>query len=164
MTERNVISWTAMISVYVKYKWIPFDKYTIAGHFRSASTCLSLIMATLKISADNYPGRLAKAFVVDPPMFNYLWKYLEVYVISWFARRPRLKIAVLRKGIVRGKIIPHPHDYERIHVRFNTLISMNAKCGSMLNAHEVFDKMSERNVISWTGMISAYVKYWWIPV
>ncbi|GLJ22030.1 hypothetical protein SUGI_0412760 [Cryptomeria japonica] len=52
-----------------------------AGYFRSGSTCLSLIMATLKILADYYPGRLAKAFVVDPPsMFNYLWKGVRPFV------------------------------------------------------------------------------------
>lgn len=52
-----------------------FDKYSIACYFISGSTCLSLIMETLKKLVDYYPGRLAKAFVVDPPlMFNYLWK------------------------------------------------------------------------------------------
>lgn len=51
-----------------------------AVHFRSASTCLNFIMATLKTSADYYPGRLAKVFVVDPPsMFNYLWKGIRPF-------------------------------------------------------------------------------------
>lgn len=54
-----------------------------AVHFRSASTCLNFIMATLKTSADYYPGRLAKVFVVDPPsMFNYLWKGIRPFIDS----------------------------------------------------------------------------------
>ncbi|XP_057838578.2 putative pentatricopeptide repeat-containing protein At3g13770, mitochondrial [Cryptomeria japonica] len=38
---------------------------------------------------------------------------------------------------------------------FNTLITIYGKCGSLLDAHEVFDEMPELNVISWTAMISA---------
>ncbi|RWW06256.1 hypothetical protein GW17_00030431 [Ensete ventricosum] len=46
-----------------------------AGLFRSAPAFLNLLMGTLKIIFDYYPGRLHKAFVVDPPsLFSYLWK------------------------------------------------------------------------------------------
>ncbi|RZS17056.1 hypothetical protein BHM03_00049165 [Ensete ventricosum] len=41
----------------------------------SAPAFLNLLMGTLKIIFDYYPGRLHKAFVVDPPsLFSYLWK------------------------------------------------------------------------------------------
>lgn len=46
-----------------------------AGFFRSASAFMNLLLATLKIVAEYYPGRLFKAFVIDPPtLFSYLWK------------------------------------------------------------------------------------------
>ena len=35
-------------------------------------------------------------------------------------------------------------------------IDMYAKCRSLNNARRLFDKMSERNVVSWTAMISGY--------
>ncbi|KAM7278027.1 hypothetical protein ACFE04_005161 [Oxalis oulophora] len=38
----------------------------------------------------------------------------------------------------------------------NALIDMYAKCGSLDGAHEIFDKMRRRNVISWTSMINAF--------
>eukprot|EP01018_Ginkgo_biloba_P008707 Gb_07635 [translate_table: standard] len=38
----------------------------------------------------------------------------------------------------------------------NALIDMYAKCGSIEFGHCVFDKMSERNVISWNTMIAGY--------
>jgi hypothetical protein len=45
------------------------------GFFRSASAFLNLLMGTLKIVADYYPGRLHRAFVIDPPsLFSVLWK------------------------------------------------------------------------------------------
>eukprot|EP01018_Ginkgo_biloba_P031942 Gb_37802 [translate_table: standard] len=37
-----------------------------------------------------------------------------------------------------------------------SLVNMYAKCGRVDNARQVFDKMPERNVISWTAMIAGY--------
>jgi pentatricopeptide repeat protein len=38
----------------------------------------------------------------------------------------------------------------------NSLIDMYAKCGSILAARQVFDKTSQRDVISWNAMIAGY--------
>ncbi|GMH08429.1 hypothetical protein Nepgr_010269 [Nepenthes gracilis] len=52
-----------------------------ASFFRSASAFLNLLLAILKIMADYYPGRLYKAFVIDPPsLFTYLWKGVRPFV------------------------------------------------------------------------------------
>eukprot|EP01018_Ginkgo_biloba_P019102 Gb_39465 [translate_table: standard] len=40
----------------------------------------------------------------------------------------------------------------------NSLINMYAKCGSIENACKVFDKMSERDVVSWNAMIAGYAQ------
>ncbi|MQL83296.1 hypothetical protein Taro_015794 [Colocasia esculenta] len=46
-----------------------------ASLFRSASAFLNQFMGTLKIISEYYPGRLHRAFVIDPPsLFSYLWK------------------------------------------------------------------------------------------
>eukprot|EP01018_Ginkgo_biloba_P013352 Gb_31457 [translate_table: standard] len=39
---------------------------------------------------------------------------------------------------------------------WNTLVNMYAKFGSLACARQVFDQMSERNVVSWTAMIAGY--------
>eukprot|EP01018_Ginkgo_biloba_P039721 Gb_32164 [translate_table: standard] len=41
----------------------------------------------------------------------------------------------------------------------NALVDMYSKCGSIENAHLVFDKMPERNVVSWTALIGAYARH-----
>ncbi|KAJ7564381.1 hypothetical protein O6H91_02G014700 [Diphasiastrum complanatum] len=41
----------------------------------------------------------------------------------------------------------------------NTLVNMYAKCGSLLDARQVFDCMLEHNVFSWTIIISAYANH-----
>ncbi|XP_010256019.1 PREDICTED: random slug protein 5-like [Nelumbo nucifera] len=52
-----------------------------ASFFRSASAFMNLLLATLKIVAEYYPGRLHKAFVIDPPsLFSYLWKGVRPFV------------------------------------------------------------------------------------
>lgn len=52
-----------------------------ASFFRSASAFMNVVLPTLKILAEYYPGRLHKAFVIDPPsLFPYLWKGVRPFV------------------------------------------------------------------------------------
>ncbi|URE12087.1 SEC14 cytosolic factor family protein [Musa troglodytarum] len=52
-----------------------------ASYFRSPKSFLHLFMGTLKIISDYYPGRLHKAFVIDPPsLFSCLWKGVRPFV------------------------------------------------------------------------------------
>ncbi|KAK8948738.1 hypothetical protein KSP39_PZI005124 [Platanthera zijinensis] len=55
-----------------------------AGFFKSSPALLNLLMCTLKIVGDYYPGRLHRAFVVDPlPLFHYLWKGARPFADLW---------------------------------------------------------------------------------
>ncbi|KAJ0587318.1 putative tetratricopeptide-like helical domain superfamily, DYW domain-containing protein [Helianthus annuus] len=42
---------------------------------------------------------------------------------------------------------------------YNHLINMYAKCGCLDHARKVFDEMPERNVVSWTALISGYAQH-----
>lgn len=54
----------------------------VAGFYRSASAFMNLLKAALKIVAEYYPGRLCKAFVIDPPsLFAYLWKVKQFKIL-----------------------------------------------------------------------------------
>eukprot|EP01018_Ginkgo_biloba_P030030 Gb_09794 [translate_table: standard] len=50
-------------------------------------------------------------------------------------------------------------EVESQDVVSNVLVDMYAKCGSILNARQVFDKMPQRNSISWNAMISVYCQH-----
>ncbi|KAL8116260.1 hypothetical protein AgCh_022678 [Apium graveolens] len=58
------------------------------------------------------------------------------------------------------------HQHMLIHNPFcandmytsNHVINMYAKCGSLECAQKVFDEMSERNVVSWTAMVSGFAQ------
>lgn len=41
----------------------------------------------------------------------------------------------------------------------SALVNMYGKCGSIKNARGVFDKMNQRDVVSWTTMIEGYAMY-----
>ncbi|KAI5071883.1 hypothetical protein GOP47_0014134 [Adiantum capillus-veneris] len=41
----------------------------------------------------------------------------------------------------------------------STLVDLYAKCGSLIEAHEVFNKLPVRNVVSWTALIAGYAEY-----
>ncbi|PHT57340.1 hypothetical protein CQW23_05826 [Capsicum baccatum] len=42
---------------------------------------------------------------------------------------------------------------------FNNILSMYARCGSIQDAYILFDKMPERNIVSFNALISAYSRY-----
>ncbi|KAJ7528126.1 hypothetical protein O6H91_16G085100 [Diphasiastrum complanatum] len=73
-----------------------------------------------------------------------------------------LKVCARRKALAEGKrvhslIVQSGFDSD-IFIG-NTLIYMYSKCGSELDAREVFNTMPERNVFSWTAIISAYANH-----
>ncbi|KAK9071460.1 hypothetical protein SSX86_010029 [Deinandra increscens subsp. villosa] len=41
----------------------------------------------------------------------------------------------------------------------NSLVTMYCKCGDLGSAHKVFDEMFERNVVTWTAIMSGYGMY-----
>ncbi|KAF4364212.1 hypothetical protein F8388_000164 [Cannabis sativa] len=45
----------------------------------------------------------------------------------------------------------------------NHLITMYSKCGVIRYAHNLFDKMSQRNIVSWTAMITGFSQNLWLP-
>lgn len=52
-----------------------------ASFYRTASAFMNLLLAALKIVGEYYPGRLHKAFIIDPPsLFAYLWKGVRAFV------------------------------------------------------------------------------------
>ncbi|VVA94928.1 unnamed protein product [Arabis nemorensis] len=55
-------------------------------------------------------------------------------------------------------MLSHPHSYSRDLFLANHLITMYVKCGNILYARKVFEKMHERNVVSWTSLITGYAQ------
>ncbi|KAK3023401.1 hypothetical protein RJ639_042789 [Escallonia herrerae] len=41
----------------------------------------------------------------------------------------------------------------------NTLLGFYSKCGDLYSAHQLFDEIPHKNVVTWTSMISSYVQH-----
>eukprot|EP01018_Ginkgo_biloba_P019499 Gb_13599 [translate_table: standard] len=65
-----------------------------------------------------------------------------------------------KKSLADGRKV-HAHvittGFELDILQGNMLASMYAKCGSVADARQVFDKMTARDVVSWNAMVAGYV-------
>lgn len=70
-----------------------------------------------------------------------------------------IKACINVEGLEEGKAI-HSHiiesGFELNVIVSNTLIDMYVKCGNLKDARRVFDKSTNRSVVTWTAMISGY--------
>ncbi|KAL5562307.1 hypothetical protein UlMin_032054 [Ulmus minor] len=70
-----------------------------------------------------------------------------------------IKCCLARGAIEQGKLV-HKHvfsnGYQPKSFLINVLINMYVKFGLLEEAQEVFDKMPDRDIVSWTTIISAY--------
>ncbi|KAJ7542948.1 hypothetical protein O6H91_01G084700 [Diphasiastrum complanatum] len=67
------------------------------------------------------------------------------------------RIAALEHGKQLHSVIIQ-HGFESDVVIGNTLIDMYARCGCIDHARQVFNKMSEQDVVSWSAMIAGYAQ------
>eukprot|EP01018_Ginkgo_biloba_P031528 Gb_16955 [translate_table: standard] len=83
-----------------------------------------------------------------------IWANLDVYASL-------LRACIQMKSMKEGKYV-HNHmirtGFDKDMFLGNNLVIMYAKCRSLDDARDVFDKMLTRNVVSWTVMISGYVQ------
>ncbi|KAK9699353.1 hypothetical protein RND81_08G169100 [Saponaria officinalis] len=118
MCERDVVSWTTMISGYSRNG---YDKEALLMFDEMVRTRVEIrrcavvsVLSACKNLQDMSFGRKVHAIVEEKGLLN------DVSIC-------------------------------------NALIDMYAKCGIMENAHEVFEKMKKKDVVTWTTLINGHV-------
>ncbi|KAJ7527655.1 hypothetical protein O6H91_16G065000 [Diphasiastrum complanatum] len=119
MSERNVVSWTAMIAGYAQNglgeeALALYEQMKQEGMQPNNVTFVLLLNACASLAA------------------------LE--------QGKQLHSEIIKRGFQSDVVVG------------NTLVDMYAKCGCTEDARELFDNMSERNVVSWTAMIAGYAQ------
>ncbi|KAK0581232.1 hypothetical protein LWI29_011599 [Acer saccharum] len=71
------------------------------------------------------------------------------------------ELCASKKALSQGKqihalVIKSYHAYKSLFLD-TKLVFMYGKCGSLLDAEKVFDKMSQRTIFTWNAMLGAYV-------
>ncbi|CBI23560.3 unnamed protein product, partial [Vitis vinifera] len=184
MPEHNVMSWTAIITAYVQSG--ECDKEAIELFCKMISASVNCVGNSL-ISMYARSGRMEdarKAFdilfeknlvsynaIVDGYAKNL--KSEEAFLlfneiadtgigISAFTFASLLSgaasIGAMGKGEqIHGRLLKG--GYKSNQCICNALISMYSRCGNIEAAFQVFNEMEDRNVISWTSMITGFAKH-----
>jgi pentatricopeptide repeat protein len=116
MTDPDVVSWTAMITVYARHG--------------SAEEALALFNEMRRSG-------------IEPDHFTFS---SLLPVCTDFAVLKLVHEEIIRSGFQSDAFVG------------NALVDMYAKCGYVKDARDLFDKMPQRNVVSWNAMIAGYVQ------
>eukprot|EP01018_Ginkgo_biloba_P030281 Gb_21430 [translate_table: standard] len=154
MSDRGVVSWNAMI----------------AGYFQNGNCDEALHLFHQMQIAGIKPNGITWSAMLAGYTQNGQWdQALELFrqmqhadvELNSNTLASVLSACAYFKALEKGKQI---HGYAiksgfelDVFVR-GTLIDTYARCGSIETARELFDTMSERNVVCWTGMIAGYVQ------
>ncbi|KAK4762185.1 hypothetical protein SAY87_030069 [Trapa incisa] len=139
MSERDVVTWTAVISGYIRCGMIreARELFEKAEARRNVVTWTALLGGYVKFGEISEAERLFE-------------KMPHKNVISWntmidgYAQHGKIDLALELFQRMPEKNV----------VSWNTVIAALAQCGRIDEARALFDKMPRRDVISWTAMIA----------
>ncbi|XP_057816241.2 pentatricopeptide repeat-containing protein At4g02750 [Cryptomeria japonica] len=119
MSQRDVISWNAMIAGYVQNGFVEkaletFKQMQLAGVKRNYATFASILPACAQKGALEHGMDIHRS--------------------------------ITEGGFLSDVVVA------------SALVDMYAKCGSIHKACQLFDKMPQKNVISWNAMIAGYAQ------
>ena len=137
MYHRNIVSWTAMLSVYADQglaeKALQLYRQMQEDGVRSELLAFGIALDACSTLAEK--------------------KKLYLFKGQHNTREMSLEIGRALHSDSRRK------GYFSDNLVGNTLLTMYSKCGTIEEAENVFGAMPHHDVISWTAMISAYVQH-----
>eukprot|EP01018_Ginkgo_biloba_P001171 Gb_31188 [translate_table: standard] len=181
MPEQNVISWNAMIAGYAQHGYVDEAlKLFQRMNKRNSATWNALIAG---YAQNGYVDEALKLFQKMPERSVVSWTaMLAGYAqnghgeeaLNFFQQmkmagaKPNSKtfasvlpacaiLADLERGQEIHKEIIRSGFQSHVFVG-SALVDMYSKCGSIATARDVFDKMHERDVVSWNAMIAGYAQ------
>eukprot|EP01018_Ginkgo_biloba_P018936 Gb_33117 [translate_table: standard] len=151
MPVRNVFSWNTIIGGYVKLGYVDdarrlFDEMPernlvswnamIAGYAQKGRGKEGVELFCQMQYADIKADRFSFVGVVN-----------SCASVAALEQGKQVHAQIIRTGFLSNVIVN------------NAVVDMYAKCGSMVNARQVFDRMPEQDVVSWTAVITGYAQF-----
>ncbi|CAN1174622.1 Pentatricopeptide repeat-containing protein At3g20730 [Linum perenne] len=178
INDKNVVAWTAQISAYTQNKCyedamqlfsnmlgvgVKPNQFTF-GSVLKASCCLRSFWRGLQIQSCVQKSRFMGNLYVQSALVDlhskcgrmddarYLFDaMLERDMVSWNA--------MVGGYAAQGCVDDSFQLFHDMMTEGNSLIDMYAKSGEIEDASRAFGEMKEKNVISWTSLISGYGKH-----
>eukprot|EP01018_Ginkgo_biloba_P016729 Gb_00639 [translate_table: standard] len=155
MSQRNLVSWNAMIAGYSQ-NGRHEEALNLFRQMESTGIKPNVISWNTMIAGYAQKGLGYEALKMLIDMQSLGEKPNLVTILS--AIPACGNIAGLEKVMeIHGYIIRSGFE-SHVFVE-SAIVDMYCKCGSIDNARRVFDKMSERDVVSWSSMISGYAMH-----
>ena len=149
-SEMHVFVGSALIDMYVKCGSI-HDAYKVFNQMQDRNIVSWSTMICAFVQCKH--GRIASTLFSDM-----LLEGLQPNEVTFISI---LKGCALMVDLEQGRcihfLVKESGHHEDIFVETN-IIDMYAKCGSLLDAREVFNKMAEHTVITFSTMLSAYIQ------
>ncbi|CAM6030238.1 unnamed protein product [Sphagnum balticum] len=154
MQKRDVVSWNAMIAGYSRQN-LHEDAFSLFDEMQTAGI-RNVVSWTAMISGYAQQNHSKAAIEVFSQMQREGVKPDRVTFISVLDACANL--AALQKGkSIHAQILKAGLDSDNgVEI---ALVNMYAKCGSLVHADQVFDKMLQRDVVVWTVMIVGYAQH-----
>eukprot|EP01018_Ginkgo_biloba_P008638 Gb_28775 [translate_table: standard] len=182
MPERNVVSWTAMVSGYAQKGH--FDEALVLFQKMPDRNMASWNAMITGYAQNGYVDKALKFFQKMPQKNVVSWNaMIAAYTQNGnFDEAMKLYREMQLKGVKPNEVtfptilpacanlaaLEHGKEIHEDIIKSgldsdifvgNALVDMYAKCGSIEEARNVFDKMPRQNVVSWTTMITGYAMH-----
>eukprot|EP01018_Ginkgo_biloba_P034625 Gb_37253 [translate_table: standard] len=157
MPERNVVSWTTVIAGYAQNGFGEeaqklFRQMQMAYVKPNSKTFAIVLPACASLAAlkhgEEIHGHIIRSGILSDPNAQTFTVVLPACA----------NLAALQQGKEVHEIIIKTGFQNNLFVD-SALVDMYAKCGSIENAHAVFDKMTQQGIASWNAMILAYATH-----
>eukprot|EP01018_Ginkgo_biloba_P019333 Gb_33834 [translate_table: standard] len=150
MSERNVVSWTAVVAGYAQLGQI--EKALKLFEQMPERDVVSYTAMIAACSKNGYDEEALTLFCqmqqtgIQPDRFTFASVLPACANLAALEDGKEIHKEILRNGLQSDLFVG------------NALVDMYVKCRSILNACQMFDKMAERDAVSWTAMIAGYVQ------
>eukprot|EP01018_Ginkgo_biloba_P009883 Gb_00930 [translate_table: standard] len=181
MPDRNVVSWNAIIGGYAQNGY--FDEAMKLFEKMPERSLISWNAIVAGYAHNGYVEEALKLFEEMPERDVVSWSAMisgyaqsghGVEALKLFHQMQRTDIkpneftfAGVLQACANLAALEHGKEVHREIVRYgfqsdvfvgSALVYMYGKCGSVENARQVFDKMPERNTVSWNAIIVGYAQ------